>query len=929
MKKWVYFFDEAAAAEKAAGGSWDAVRALLGGKGAGLFDMTRAGVPVPPGFTVTTEACNEFRKAGNFPSGQWKQMLAAMKQVEKTTGKKFGDPSNPLLVSCRSGAKFSMPGMMNTILNIGLNDVVVEGLSKLTDNPRFAWDSYRRLIEMFGTTVFGLDDEVFEYSMSDYKEQRGYKLDTEMTAGDWKALVGIFKEAYKKHIGSDFPQDVYKQLELATKAVFESWMGKRAIDYRKATNISDDLGTAVSIVTMVFGNMGFDSGTGVAFTRNPSTGDKVMMGEYLLNAQGEDVVAGIRNADPIANLGQHMPKAYDEFMKITARLEKHYKDMQDVEFTIERGKLWMLQTRNAKRTAKSAIKIAVDMANEGLITKEEAVRRITPADVDTLLHPQFDDAALKKAVVLAKGVNASPGAAVGQIYFDADLAEKMAKEHKQDVIMVRPFTKPDDVHGMIASKGILTSEGGASSHAAVVARQFGIPAVVGASALKIDMKNRQMNIGDKLIQEGEWMSVDGATGEVFLGKIPTFTPSIEEQTDLLVLLGWADKIAKMQVWANADYPKDARRARSYGAKGIGLCRTEHMFFEPERLPIVQRMILAETSEERTQALNVLLPYQRKDFDGLFEAMDGYPVIIRLIDPPLHEFMQDEEKLFEEVITMRVKGETAGLADKEKLLASVKSMHESNPMMGLRGVRLSIVMPEIVEMQVRAIFEAAADCTLRKIVVKPEVMIPLTGTVKELEWIQPRLERIASAVMGEKKVKFAYKFGTMIEIPRAAVTAAEVAKLAQFFSFGTNDLTQMTFGYSRDDAERNFLVTYVEQGILPKNPFQTLDRDGVGMLMKWAVDEGRKTRPNLEVGICGEHGGDPDSIEWCHLIGNNYVSCSPFRVPIARLAAAHVAIKYRPAPVAKKAVAKKKVAVKKVVKVTAKPKAKSAKASKKK
>jgi pyruvate,orthophosphate dikinase len=924
MKKWVYFFDEAAAAEKAAGGSWDAVRALLGGKGAGLFDMTRAGVPVPPGFTVTTEACNEFRKAGNFPSGQWKQMLAAMKQVEKTTGKKFGDPSNPLLVSCRSGAKFSMPGMMNTILNIGLNDVVVEGLSKLTDNPRFAWDSYRRLIEMFGTTVFGLDDEVFEYSMSDYKEQRGYKLDTEMTAGDWKALVGIFKEAYKKHIGSDFPQDVYKQLELATKAVFESWMGKRAIDYRKATNISDDLGTAVSIVTMVFGNMGFDSGTGVAFTRNPSTGDKVMMGEYLLNAQGEDVVAGIRNADPIANLGQHMPKAYDEFMKITARLEKHYKDMQDVEFTIERGKLWMLQTRNAKRTAKSAIKIAVDMANEGLITKEEAVRRITPADVDTLLHPQFDDAALKKAVVLAKGVNASPGAAVGQIYFDADLAEKMAKEHKQDVIMVRPFTKPDDVHGMIASKGILTSEGGASSHAAVVARQFGIPAVVGASALKIDMKNRQMNIGDKLIQEGEWMSVDGATGEVFLGKIPTFTPSIEEQTDLLVLLGWADKIAKMQVWANADYPKDARRARSYGAKGIGLCRTEHMFFEPERLPIVQRMILAETSEERTQALNVLLPYQRKDFDGLFEAMDGYPVIIRLIDPPLHEFMQDEEKLFEEVITMRVKGETAGLADKEKLLASVKSMHESNPMMGLRGVRLSIVMPEIVEMQVRAIFEAAADCTLRKIVVKPEVMIPLTGTVKELEWIQPRLERIASAVMGEKKVKFAYKFGTMIEIPRAAVTAAEVAKLAQFFSFGTNDLTQMTFGYSRDDAERNFLVTYVEQGILPKNPFQTLDRDGVGMLMKWAVDEGRKTRPNLEVGICGEHGGDPDSIEWCHLIGNNYVSCSPFRVPIARLAAAHVAIKYRPAPAPKK-----KVAAKKTVKAKAKPKAKATKTSKKK
>jgi pyruvate,orthophosphate dikinase len=906
MKKWVYLFDEVAAAEKAAGGSWEAVRSLLGGKGAGLFDMTRAGVPVPPGFTITTEACNEFRKAGAFPAGQWNQMLAAMKQVEKKTDKKFGSSANPLLVSCRSGAKFSMPGMMNTILNIGLNDDVVEGLSKLTDNPRFAWDSYRRLIEMFGTTVFGLDDEAFERPMAEYKEARGYKQDTEMTAGDWKALVGIFKERYKKSIGEDFPQDVYKQLELATKAVFESWMGKRAIDYRRATNIPDDLGTAVNIVTMVFGNMGFDSGTGVAFTRNPSTGDKTMMGEYLLNAQGEDVVAGIRTADPIANMRDHLPKAYDQFMQITARLEKHYKDAQDVEFTIERGKLWMLQTRNAKRTARAAVKIAVDMANEGLISKEDAVRRVTPGDVDTLLHPQFDEAARKKAHVIAKGVNASPGAAVGQIYFDADTAEKMARgERKQDVIMVRPFTKPDDVHGMIASKGILTSEGGATSHAAVVARQFGIPAVVGASMLKIDMERRQMIVGEKLIKEGEWMSVDGATGEVYLGKISTTSPSLEEQTDLLTLLTWADGIARMQVWANADYPKDARRARSYGAKGIGLCRTEHMFFEPERLPIVQDMILSESGDGRTAALHKLLPYQRKDFDGLFEAMDGYPVIIRLIDPPLHEFMQDEEKLFEEVVTMRVKGETHGLAEKEKLLNSVKSMHESNPMMGLRGVRLSIVMPEIVEMQVRAIFEAAADCTKRGVVVHPEVMIPLTGTVKELEWIQPRLERIAATVMEEKKVKFSYKFGTMIEIPRAAVTAAEVAKLAQFFSFGTNDLTQMTFGYSRDDAERNFLVTYVEQGILPKNPFQTLDREGVGMLMKWAVDEGRKTRPDLEVGICGEHGGDPDSIEWCHLIGNNYVSCSPFRVPIARLAAAHVAIKHRPVAV-KKAAPKKKV-----------------------
>ena len=904
-KKWVYLFDEVAEAEKYAG-SWDGVRGLLGGKGSGLADMTRAGVPVPPGFTVTTEACNEFRKTGQFPTGQWDQMLAALKVTEKTAGKKFGDPTNPLLVSCRSGAKFSMPGMMNTILNIGLTDKVVEGMIKLTNNPRFVWDSYRRLVEMFGTTVFNFDDEVFEHPMAEYKAKKGYKLDTEMTADDWKALVGTFKEVFKKQAGFDFPQDVFKQMELATKAVFESWMGKRAIDYRKATNISDDLGTAVNIVTMVFGNMGDDSGTGVAFTRNPSTGDKKMMGEFLMNAQGEDVVAGIRNTQQIEELVNNMPEVYKQFMDITGKLEKHYKDMQDVEFTIERGKLWMLQTRNGKRTAKSTVKVAVDMANENLISKEDAVLRVTPEVVDALLHPQFDEKAKKAAVVYAKGVNASPGAAVGQAYFDADKAEKMAKEEKQDTIMVRPFTKPDDVHGMIASQGVLTSEGGATSHAAVVARQFGIPCVVGASMIKIDLEKRLMEVDGKVVKEGEWISVDGTTGQVYVGKIPTSAPSLEEQTDLLTLLNWADEIAArkdirvlpdgrkapgVQVWANADYPKDARRARSYGAKGIGLCRTEHMFFETERLPIVQKMILAETSEERTGYLNQLLPTQRKDFDGLFEAMNGYPVIIRLIDPPLHEFMPDEEKLLEEVITMRVKGETQGLKEKEDLLAAIKGLHESNPMMGLRGVRLSIAMPEIVEMQVRAIFEAAADCTKRGIVVRPEVMIPLTGTVKELEWIQPRLERIAKAVMEEKKVNFTYKFGTMIEIPRACVTAGEIAKLAEFFSFGTNDLTQMTFGYSRDDAERNFLVTYVAEGILPRNPFQTLDRDGVGKLMQWAVNEGRKTRPELEVGICGEHGGDPESIEWCHIIGNNYVSCSPFRVPIARLAAAHIALKY--------------------------------------
>jgi pyruvate,orthophosphate dikinase len=607
------------------------------------------------------------------------------------------------------------------------------------------------------------------------------------------------------------------------------------------------------------------------------------------------VVAGIRNTEPIVKLGEAMPEAYQQFLDITARLEKHYKDMQDVEFTIERGRLWMLQTRNGKRTARAEIKVAVDMVNEGLISKEDAVKRVTPTQVDAMLHPQYSEATIKAARkenrVFGKGVNASPGAAVGRIYFDADTAERMAKEDKQDVIMVRPFTKPDDVHGMLAAKGIVTSEGGATSHAAVVARQFGVPCVVGASGIRIDLDKRQMTSNGITIKEGEWISLDGSSGEVYTGKLELTIPNIEEQKELLTLLSWADEISRMQVWANADYPRDAQRARTYGAKGIGLCRTEHMFFETTRLPIVQRMILAQNEEDRNAALDELLPSQRADFDGLFEAMDGLPVIIRLIDPPLHEFMPDEEKLFEEIVTMRVKGETQGLEAKEKMLSSIRNLHESNPMMGLRGVRLSIEMPGIVEMQVRAIFEAAADCTLRGIHAKPEVMIPLTGTVKELEWIQPRLERIAKQVMQEKGVNFTYKFGTMIEIPRAAVTAGEIAKLAEFFSFGTNDLTQMTYGYSRDDAERNFLVKYVEEGILAKNPFQTLDWDGVGRLMKMAVTEGRAARPDLEVGICGEHGGDPASIEFCHIIGNNYVSCSPFRVPVARLAAAHAAIKH--------------------------------------
>ena len=921
-KKWVFLFSEIKQVEQYVKNDWEGVRGLLGGKGANLAEMVRIGLPVPPGFTVTTEACNAYQSTQEFPNGLWDQMLAALLKIEKATGKKFGSVKNPLLVSCRSGAKFSMPGMMDTVLNIGLNDETARGMVKLTKNERFVYDSYRRLIQMFGSVVLGIEDEAFEKHLEGVKQIKGYKLDTQLTAADLKDMIEVFKKVISDHRGFDFPQDPLEQLKLATEAVFKSWNGKRAVDYRRATNIPDDLGTAVNIQTMVFGNMGEDSGTGVAFTRNPSTGESKLYGDYLLNAQGEDVVAGIRNTEKIETLGKDLPEANKQFLEIIKKLELHYRDMQDVEFTIEHGKLWMLQCRNGKRTALATVKIAIDLANEGIISREEAVMRVTPADVDTLLHPQFSTEtkgyAIKEGRLYATGVNASPGAAVGQVYFDADTVEKQNKEYGEDTIMVRPFTKPDDVHGMLAAKGILTSEGGATSHAAVVARQFGVPCIVGASSVKIDLDKRIMTVNGNVVKEGEWISIDGTTGEVFTGKLHLTTPKFEEQIDLLNLLGWADQISAtegirqgpkgwptrgLQVWANADYPKDAERARSYGAVGIGLCRTEHMFFETERLPIVQRMILAKNSEERTAALDELLPYQRKDFEGLFEAMNGYPVIIRLIDPPLHEFLPSADELQAKIIALRLSGEGLSnyvlgrgeLKESEDLITmldAVHSLHESNPMMGMRGVRLSISMPEIVEMQVRAIFEAAANMALKGMNPKPEVMIPLTGHVNELKWIQPRLVRIAKAVMEEKKVKFDYKFGTMIEIPRAAVTAAEIASMTEFFSFGTNDLTQMTYGYSRDDAERNFLVTYIDQGILPKNPFQTLDQEGVGKLMKMAVQDGRTERINLEVGICGEHGGDPASIEFCHRIGNNYVSCSPYRVPIARLAAAQAAIKNR-------------------------------------
>ncbi|HOV06573.1 MAG TPA: pyruvate, phosphate dikinase [Anaerolineaceae bacterium] len=922
QKKWVYLFNEIEQVEKYVHGDWDAVRGLLGGKGANLAEMARIGLPVPPGFTITTEACNAFQATQKFPEGMWEQVLESLQKVEEAAGKKFGSPENPLLVSCRSGAKFSMPGMMDTVLNIGLNDETAKGMIQLTQNERFVYDSYRRLIQMFGSVVLGIEDEAFENHLDGVKQIKGYKSDTQLTAADLKEMIEVFKKVVVDHKGFEFPQDPLEQLKLAIEAVFKSWNGKRAVDYRRATNIPDDLGTAVNIVTMVFGNMGDDSGTGVAFTRNPATGENKLYGDYLLNAQGEDVVAGIRNTKKIEDLGKDLPEANKQFLEIVKKLELHYRDMQDVEFTIEHGKLWMLQCRNGKRTSLANVKIAIDMANEGIITREEAVMRVTPSDVDTLLHPQFSaetkSYAIKEGRLYAKGVNASPGAAVGQVYFDADTAERMAKENGEDTIMVRPFTKPDDVHGMLAAKGILTSEGGATSHAAVVARQFGVPCIVGASMVKIDLDKRIMSVNGNIVKEGEWISIDGTTGEVFLGKLHLTTPKFEEQIDLLNLLDWADHISAtegirkspqgwptrgLQVWANADYPKDAERARSYGAVGIGLCRTEHMFFEPERLPIVQRMILAKTSEDRTAALNELLPFQRKDFEGLFEAMNGYPVIIRLIDPPLHEFLPSAEELQAKIIALRLsgeglsnyvlgRGELKESANLNVMLDAVQSLHESNPMMGLRGVRLSIAMPEIVEMQVRAIFEAAANVALKGMNPKPEVMIPLTGHVNELKWIQPRLVRIAQTVMEEKKVKFDYKFGTMIEIPRAAVTAAEIAEVAEFFSFGTNDLTQMTYGYSRDDAERNFLVTYINEQILPKNPFQTLDQEGVGKLMDMAVRDGRSKRLSLEVGICGEHGGDPASIEFCHRVGNNYVSCSPYRVPIARLAAAQAAIKNR-------------------------------------
>jgi pyruvate,orthophosphate dikinase len=895
-RKWIYGFDELETAEKAVGGNWEAVRGLLGGKGANLADMTRIGLPVPPGFTVTTEACNAFLAAGErYPDGLWEEESSYLARLEKVTDKKFGDPGRPLLVSCRSGAKFSMPGMMDTVLNIGMNDVVADGMGRLTGDERFAFDSYRRLIQMFGSVVLGIPDEPFEEVLESARKKAAVASDSDLGAADWRRVTERFKEIFRRETGRDFPQDAVEQIRLATEAVFRSWNGKRAVDYRNAARIPHDLGTAVNICTMVFGNLGTDSATGVAMTRSGATGEGHIEGDYLTNAQGEDVVAGIRHTKPIEQLRQEMPKAWGQFEEIAKKLERHYREMQDVEFTIERGRLWMLQTRNAKRTAQAAVRIAVDMANEGLITPAEAVARVTPEQVDFFLHPQFGADSIARARRdgdhLASGLNVSPGAAVGQIALDADTAEKWARTDQRAVIMVRPETKPDDVHGMLAAKGILTSRGGRTSHAALVARQFGKPAVVGVAELEIDLERREIRIGEKSFHEGDWLSIDGTQGEVYAGTIETVVPDIRDPY-LSTLLSWADGFRRLQVWANADYPADARRAREYGAQGIGLCRTEHMFFEPVRLPHVQRMILDQDDPAVVEeCLSALLGFQREDFLGLFRAMDGLPVIIRLIDPPLHEFLPAREEVASAI--EELESEDAGgerLARQRKVLAAIDRLHEANPMLGLRGVRLGIHLAALTRMQVRAIFEAACQAASEGVEVHPEVMIPLAGHWRELEVQQGALEEEAAAVMKERGVEVSYKFGTMIEVPRAALTADQLARFAQFFSYGTNDLTQTTFAISRDDAEKGFLMEYLRRGILPENPFASIDEEGVGKLMAMGVELGRGQRPEMEIGICGEHGGDPKSIDFCHRVGLNYVSCSPFRVPIARLAAAQAALR---------------------------------------
>jgi pyruvate,orthophosphate dikinase len=901
MATWLYTFDQSDQARIHAGESWDAFTSLLGGKGANLFEMTTLGIPVPPGFTVTTEACLAYQAAGGeFPPGLWDQVLEALAGLEERTGRRFGDPSAPLLVSCRSGAKFSMPGMMDTILNIGLDDQVTEGLAAMSGDRRFALDSYRRLIQMFGNVVLGIDPEPFEHVLAERRRERGVSTDAELDASDLEVVVSAFKRVVVRHARVGFPTDPRVQLEMATRAVFDSWNSRRARDYREAAHIPHDLGTAVNVVAMVFGNLDDESCTGVAMSRNATTGENVIEGDYLVNAQGEDVVAGIRATRSLGDLAVEMPTVWEEFADVAKRLERHYRDMQDIEFTVERGKLWILQTRDGKRTAQAAVRIAVEMADEGLITEDDALLRVEPDQIDFFLHPQFSAEARTDAQLIATGLNVSPGAASGQAAFDADLAERWAKSESRRVLLVRPETRPDDVHGMLAAEGILTSSGGRTSHAALVARQFGKPAVVGAAALSIDLRARTMTAGEQEIHEGDWISIDGATGEVYVGELDTVVPDLDDEW-LSRLLSWADARRRLGVRANADYPHDADRARRYGAEGIGLCRTEHMFFEPDRLPIVRRMIMTESRGERREALAALLPFQRDDFAGLFRAMDGLPVIIRLIDPPLHEFLPSVETLIRELADAQIRITNAGsLAEVEELttalgrteamLRRLEQLGEANPMLGLRGVRLGLVMPELTRMQVRAVFEAACQVSEEGVRPLPKIMIPLASHANELQRQRQLLESEARAVMDEQDTDIDYEFGTMVEVPRAALTAGDIAAYAEFLSFGTNDLTQTTFGMSRDDAESGFLRTYLAEEILPENPFASLDADGVGRLMAITLEGARSARPDIEVGVCGEHGGDPASIALCDQLGVDYVSCSPFRVPVARLAAAQSALR---------------------------------------
>jgi len=880
-KKYFYFFGKG----KAEGSG--AMKDLLGGKGAGLAEMTNVGIPVPPGFTITTEVCNLFyQSGGKLPPEFDKEMQKYMKKIEASLDGKyrFGDPKNPLLVSVRSGSKFSMPGMMDTVLNLGLNDNTVQGLIVKSNNERFAWDAYRRFIQMFANVVMGVDKGVFEKILEEAKKKKKVQSDVELSATDLKELVKKFKAKVKQITKREFPQDPWEQLKMARDAVFNSWNNPRAVTYRKLNDIPHDLGTAVNIQAMVFGNMGDHSATGVGFTRNPSTGEREFYGEYLTNAQGEDVVAGIRTPRPITELQREMPLVFEQLRQITHKLEQHYRDVQDFEFTVQEGTLYMLQTRTGKRTAQAAVKIAVDMVKEGLITKEEALMRIDASTLDQLLHPVIDPKA--KFEVVAEGLPASPGAAAGRIVFTADEAVEEAK--KEPVILVRPETTPDDIHGMHAAQGILTARGGMTSHAAVVARGMGKPCVAGCTAIEVDVLGGIIKVGELTLRRGDFITIDGGTGRVMLGKVPTKPPEVSG--DFALLMQWADEVRTLGVRANADIPRDAQVAISFGAEGIGLCRTEHMFFAEDRLPIVQQMILAATPEERKRALDKLLPMQRADFKGLFEVMDGLPVTIRLLDPPLHEFLPKREQLMVEIALLRAKGKNKKLLEeKEKLLRRVEELHELNPMLGHRGCRLGIVFPEITRMQTRAIIEAACEVAKRGKKVHPEIMVPLVGIGKELTHQKEIIEATAKEVMEKKGIKVHYLIGTMIELPRAAIIADEIAKEAEFFSFGTNDLTQTTFGFSRDDAGK-FINHYARHNILEKDPFQTLDEVGVGYLVKLGIEKGRSVRPKLEVGICGEHGGDPASVEFCYRVGMDYVSCSPFRVPIARLAAAQAKLK---------------------------------------